>query len=490
LSRSDAVRLNAFRRLRVVAKWLTLVAIGLALVLVFVPPLQAKFTSDTFVGYERYWDQSPYDLLALFVPKPDQWYRPLSDIAFWLEIRAFGTEAIGYHLVALTGHIASTALVFLLTERLVRSRKAALCAALVFLANPHAQEPLWFIADLHSVLSAPILLTCLLVYSTGRRKSAWLLAVLALGVDEAGLLAIPMIGLYELIVACPTARWTSLKESLVRVTPFAIIAVAYLALRVLAGSMGDITEVSNVCRTPSCLAVAAGEYFNRLLVRPDFALESLWTHRWRYVALGSMAVVFVLLVARPWAWREKRIPVFLVAWLIVATSYYTLSLWPYIADRFLYLPDCALAVLIGVVAARAGDAWPEWSRVRRWAGSAAAVALVVWSAAGLWMLFNRGQLWIDAGQQAASIVREIHTLVPDPPRDAVFVFRNPPAMASPPIPPGNTGAYVFANIMGLDSAIRLEYGRSDLTVVTGDASLAAGKVFVFELRNGSVVQVP
>jgi hypothetical protein len=106
------------------------------------------------------------------------------------------------------------------------------------------------------------------------------------------------------------------------------------------------------------------------------------------------------------------------------------------------------------------------------------------------MLFNRGQLWIDAGQQATSIIREIHTLVPDPPRDAVFVFRNPPAMASPAIPPGNTGAYVFANIMGLDSAMRLEYGRSDLTVVTDDASSAAGKVFVFELRNGSVVQVP
>ena len=104
------------------------------------------------------------------------------------------------------------------------------------------------------------------------------------------------------------------------------------------------------------------------------------------------------------------------------------------------------------------------------------------------MLFGRGQLWIGAGEQAASILREVHALVPDPPRDAVFIFRNVPDETSPAIPPGNTGPYVFH--VGLQSAIRLEYDRSDLTVVGGDSSSATGRAFVFEVRDGSVVQMP
>lgn len=277
LNRSDPVRLGAFPQLRLAAKLLTAIAIGVALVLIFLPPLQAKFVSDTFVLYERARAQSPSDLVALFVPQPDHWYMPLTDLAFWLEARAFGPDAIGYHVFALTCHIVSTALVFLLTKRLSGSRKAALCAALVFLANPHAQEPLWDVADLHTVLSTPILLASLFSYSTGRRKGAWILTVLALGVDEAGLLAIPMIALYELIVACPTPRWSSVKQSLLRLLPVAIVAVAYLAMRMLAGPIYNEQPV--LCRYPKCLAPAFGEYFNRFLVRPDLLLDSLWTER-------------------------------------------------------------------------------------------------------------------------------------------------------------------------------------------------------------------
>lgn len=489
MNRSDPVRPGAFPQLRLAAKLLTAIAIGVALVLIFLPPLQAKFVSDTFVLYERARAQSPYDLVSLFVPQGGYWYRPLTDIVFWLEVRAFGPEAIGYHLLALTAHVVSTALVFLLAGRLAGSRKAAICAALIFLANPHAQEALWDVADLHTVLATPILLASLLSYSRGRRKGAWLLAVLAIGVDESGLLAIAIIGLYELIVACPAVRWSSLKGSLRRLTPFAVVAAVYLAARIFTGSI--YTEVPNACRTPKCLVAAAGEYFNRFLMRPDSLLNSLWTQRWIYVALGLLVVAVVVLLTRPWSWREKRIPAFVVAWLAVATSFFVLSLWPYVADRFVYVPDCALAVLIGVVAARAVAAWPEWSRPRRWAGSAVAFMGVAWIAAGLWMLFNRGQLWIGAGEQAASVVSEVHALVPDPPRDAVFIFRNVPDETSPAIPPGNTGPYVFHN--GLDSAIRLEYDRSDLTAVRGDSSSgssATGRTFVFEIRDGSVVEIP
>jgi hypothetical protein len=487
VNRSDPVRLPALPQLRLAATLLAAIGIGAAFILIFLPPLQAKFTSDTFYLYERTWAQSPSDLVALFVPRSDMWYRPVTDSVMWLEARAFGQDPIGYHLVALTSHIVSTALIFLLAERLTRSRKASLLAALIFLVNPHAQQPLWDISVLHVVLSTPIVLASLLAYISGRRIVAWLVAGLAVLVDESGLLAIAIIGLYELIVARHVVDWSSLRGGLLRLTPFAAIAAGYLAMRILTGIH---SEISDPCRTPKCLVVAAGEYFNRFLVRPDLPLNSLWTHRWVYVALGLLVVALVMLLTRPWAWREKRIPAFAVAWLVVATSFFILSLWPYVTDRFLYVTDCALAVLIGVVAVRASDARPKWSAVRKWASYAAVCVLAAWIAAGPWMLLNRGQLNIDAGEKDASILREIHAMVPDPPPGAVFVVGYVPVMASSAIPPGNDGPYLFNS--GLDSAIRLEYGRSDLTVVVlrGGSSSAPAGAFVFEIRDGSVVRMP
>ncbi len=48
MNRIDPVRPDVYFRLRLAAKWLTALALGVALVLIFLPPLLAEFTSDTF----------------------------------------------------------------------------------------------------------------------------------------------------------------------------------------------------------------------------------------------------------------------------------------------------------------------------------------------------------------------------------------------------------------------------------------------------------
>jgi hypothetical protein len=488
LNRGNPFRLRAILQPRNAARLLAALAIGIALALVFLPPLRTKFVSDTFGLYSLARVQSPADLIGLFVPQAAHWYRPLNDIFFWLEAHAFGQEAIGYHLVALMAHVISAALILLLTERLSGSRKAAVCAALVFLVNVHAHEPLWDVADLHTALSTLIFLAVLLSYVAGRRKVSWLLALIALGVDETGLLAIATIGLYEVIVAVTAVNWTSLRVSILRLAPFAILGIAYLAMRLFNGSI----YVENIpCRTPRCLLAASEEYFSRSFVRPEM-LVSWWDHRWIYVALGLAIIAVIVFLTKPWTWPERRTSAFVIAWWALATSYFVLSLWPYIADRFVYVPDCALAVLIGLVAARTFDTRVNLSQARRWGNVAIAAVLVAWVAAGLWMLYGRGQLWIKAGDEAASITHTIHALVPNPPPNSVFIVLDVPHETQPAIPPGNTGPYVFHN--GLESAIRLEYNRSDLTVVPVEGSSlptpAPAAAFVFDVRDGSVVQIP
>ena len=450
---------GASLRTRIALLLAAVAGIGLAL-LVFVPPMVAKFTSDTFYLYERAMYQSPHDILALFVPVTDNWYRPLTDLAMWLEARAFGQDPIGYHVVALVSHLLCTALIFALTVRLTGSRKAALLAGLIFLANPHAQQPLWDISFLHVVIQTPLFLTALLAYMTGRRKVALLLAVLGLGVDESGLVIIAIVGLYELIMVCPALNWSSLKVSCLRLAPFAAVVLVYLGARILTGSI--YTEAGAACREPRCLSTALGEWSSRFLFRPDELLSGLWAHRPLFAAAALVLWVCIVLLVRPWSWREKRVPLFVAGWFVVATAFFILSLWPYIADRFLYVPECALAILIAVAALRVGESRPQWSAARKWVNCAMACVLAVWIAVGGWMMLGRGQLNVTAGDQAASITHQIHVLVPNPKPGAVFVVLETPFLMRPDVPPGNDGPYLFNN--GLQSAVRLEYGRGDLSV--------------------------
>jgi hypothetical protein len=210
-----------------------------------------------------------------------------------------------------------------------------------------------------------------------------------------------------------------------------------------------------------------------------------------FLGLALVVIAAVVLLTRPWRWSEKRVPLFLLAWLAVATTFFILSLWPYIADRFLYVPDCALAILIGVVALRAIDARPQWTPAMKWADCAAAGALVIWIAAGSWMMLGRGQMNIDAGNEDASILHQIHSLVPNPPQGAVFVVRDVPYNPTPQIAPGNDGPYLFNN--GLQDGIQLEYGRSDLRVVVGrDASTPTQPgAFLLDIHaDGTVILIP
>jgi hypothetical protein len=166
------------------------------------------------------------------------------------------------------------------------------------------------------------------------------------------------------------------------------------------------------------------------------------------------------------------------------------TLWPYVADRFIYVPDAAVAVLVGLALVRTVESRRSWSRLRMWANVLVGVALVAWIAGGVWMLHARGQLWLGAGQQAQTIVDGVQRLLPDPPPNAVIVVLGVPDETVPAIPPSNTGPYVFHN--GLDSAIHLAYDRYDLTVIVvrdADATSAPPGAYVFDYRDGSIVRV-
>ncbi len=143
-------------------------ALALLGLLAFLPGIGAGFVSDSFYFLWTAHVSSFADMLGHFVPAANTWYRPLTDLVFWLEYQVFGQNPVGYHLIALLFHIASAILLYFVSLRLTGNRFAALLAGLVLLLTIHAQEVVWDVGDLHSALGGAVLLACLLAYVHGR----------------------------------------------------------------------------------------------------------------------------------------------------------------------------------------------------------------------------------------------------------------------------------------------------------------------------------
>lgn len=438
-------------------------SVGLIAALVFLPHLRAGFVSDAFGFLGRARGATLGSLAALFIPSATTWYRPVTGLVFWIEYRLFGLDPIGYHAVALACHVASSVLIFRLSRRVARSDLGASLAAGAFLFSVHAHEVVFDIADLHNALSGVALLACVLAYARGARGVSLGLGALTMTIDETGLLALPLVGLWEAAFAVRSAGRRPIIAAAIRLAPFAALTAGYLAFRMLVG--GAIAGEGPPCRTVTCLAVAAAEYLNRLFVRPDSLLSGIWTRRFSLAAATLVTVAVALALVRPWTWRTWRPALYGAAWVAGTTLFFILALFPYVTDRFVYVPDMGLALLLAAAAAESRRRWPAASRAARAGAALVGLAVILWIAAGASMLAHRGQLWDRAGARARSIVESTAALVPDPPPNALFVFREVPDSDTPDVPPGNTGPYLFRN--GLRAALRIRYGRTDLEVKRG-----------------------
>src|SRR5689334_12028848 len=120
-------------RVRRVARARPVPYIGMLLagVVAFLPGLGAGFVSDDY-DYMWWFRSTPLPrLLALFAPssphvRVDPYYRPLSDLLFWVEYQLFGAHPTAYHLVALVCHLAIAAILYRLAIRLGVRTLAAL----------------------------------------------------------------------------------------------------------------------------------------------------------------------------------------------------------------------------------------------------------------------------------------------------------------------------------------------------------------------------
>jgi tetratricopeptide (TPR) repeat protein len=170
---------------------------------------------------------------------PPPYYRPLFTTYLTLNYKLFGLWEPGWHLMNLLVHVAATVAVYFLLKRLSSNHLVAALAALLFGVHAAHVESISWISGIPDPLAALFYVPSLLWYVRYREEGQmkWLTAsvvafALAILCKETPL-ALPMVFcVWELTrpIGRPSLL-SRLKDVVLQMIPYAVVAAAYLALR-------------------------------------------------------------------------------------------------------------------------------------------------------------------------------------------------------------------------------------------------------------------
>jgi Flp pilus assembly protein TadD len=317
------------------------------------------FTNDVW-SFER-------GTLTTDIPPP--YYRPLFTIYLTLNYQLFGLWEPGWHLMNLLVHTLATVFVYYLLRRLSRDNMSAFVTALLFGLHPAHVESVSWISGIPDPLAALFYVPSLLWYvryrEDGNRK--WLAAsVVAYGL--AALCKETPLVLPLVLVVWELARSQAkknlvlrLKESIPKLVPYGVVAVAYLALRF--SVLGRISwKHPFMAQVPDSAIWMTVPYvfvnYLRHLIAP-FHLSLIYGTSFitnagssRFLLPVGILLVLGLIL---WIYRKKfDAQVWLAIALIVAPLLPVLNLKVFhyeyiIQDRYLYLPSIGFCYLVAIL---------------------------------------------------------------------------------------------------------------------------------------------
>lgn len=352
---------------------------------------------------------------ALWPPADiEQWspsyYRPVVVLSYMLDRALFGDGTAGPHLSNVFFHVLSTLALFALLRRLLGSRAAGLAGAVagacLFAVHPIHTESVSWMSGRSDVLATMFLLPAVTLALRWRDTHslpalagsglAVLIAILSKEVAVAAFAIIP-----AALVLAPPARLAGPAIPARGMRTWAALAAALLAAGIGALALRWSAEVSATGVAPldwpdsvlppaqaiAFLAIKSFWPWPQMHFVPPSALPGL---AGTVVALGALAGLLGWAGAR-WQRAGDGLPLLAVIWFgaatapVVAASILAVAEAP-VAERYLYLPSVAAALLFGLVVAAAFAR--GWRVVT--AGTVIAV-LLLYSAATV----QRGLVWQD-----------------------------------------------------------------------------------------------
>jgi len=300
------------------------------------------------------------------------YWRPLLLIIYSAEWHLWGNSPVGFHAVNIFFHLASATLVFFLLRRLFQKIGPAAIAALLFAIHPVQTEAVTYVSGLGDPLS--LFLMLLGTYGFVALRSKWKYAailalfVLALMTKERSVVFPGMLLLADLFMwrtrdFSLVPFWQFVKQSALRITPFALLSGVYLYLR--------HTVLLNISEgTPNMpleyLASAATRALTFLSVLPDyfsFIFAPIGLHMERsfgieiptsffepMVLLGTV-ITLALGGLGIWAWKKHPAYTFGVLWFFIMMFPVSGILSPVagiLYEHYLYAPIIGIAFIIGL----------------------------------------------------------------------------------------------------------------------------------------------
>ena len=318
-------------------------------------------------------------------------WTPLTTISHMLDCQLFGMKPAGHHLSNVVLHITSVILLFLVLHKMTGALWRSAFVAAVFAIHPLKVESVAWVAERKDVLSGVFFLLTLgaYVYWTRNRPSP-ARYLCALAVFALGLLAKPMLVTVPLVLLLldywplqrwPREGWRGVERLILEKIPFFVLSALSAAVTFVIGtSPGPVPHpfaaplrLGNAL-VSTILYVQEMFYPAGLSVLYPFppAGQPPWKVATAALLLAAITGGAVLL--------GKKRPYLLVGWL-----WYLVTLAPVSgilqtgreahADRYTYLPQIGLTILITWAVAEWGASWRTHSR--EVLGGVAAVTLAV-----------------------------------------------------------------------------------------------------------------
>jgi hypothetical protein len=207
--------------------------------------LLAPMLGDYFIGDDFTWlrwaANPPASLLQYFVQANGFFYRPGTEIYFYLMYNFFWLNQVVYHAVSLGLHLGVVILVFILAKKLFKNVLFAALTAFIFLILSGYTEIVFWIAATGSLVTAFFGLLGLLLFIEWDEKRQWWYYIgsiasfaFAMLFHELGVVLPLLVLVYKL----KDYSWDSLKSTIKRLDFLALFIPVgiYLVLRLLANS--------------------------------------------------------------------------------------------------------------------------------------------------------------------------------------------------------------------------------------------------------------
>jgi len=375
-------------------------------VVAYLPALRAGFIwDDRLLLTESDLIKSPNGWLRLWFGAESPDYFPVTYTTFWLEYRLWALNPLGYHLVNVLLHAASSIVLWRVLLRL--GVPAAWFAAVLFAVHPVNAATVAWVAERKNTLSMLFYLSAAIFYfraEAGRRRSDYAVSLgfflLAL-LSKTSVVMLPPV----LLLCAWWQRGCISRTDLRRTIPFFALSLAAGLVTVWFQNHNVINEFeidlgdfsTRLVRAGCAVSFYAGQLvfpWNLSLLYPRWDVHASSLH-WILPALLPLAVMLAAAFFR----RSWGRPV------LFAMGYFLLSLLPVlgflrmyyfrlspVADQWLYIPGIgilALAAAAGMAATR------RWPLARSCIAGAIVAALAVQTWQRAVVMQSSGTLWAD-----------------------------------------------------------------------------------------------